>query len=160
MIETKRLTLRKITLSDASFISTLVNTPGWLQFIGDRKVSDEASAKSFIKSWAITRYNRHGYGPYLLLYQAQPIGVCGLFKREHLDYPDLGFALMPEYMGQSFAKESSAAVIEHARSLGFEKLYAITIPENHTSQGLLLSLGFIKSEKKQESENTLFELFL
>jgi RimJ/RimL family protein N-acetyltransferase len=36
--ETERLLLRPFNTDDAPFILELVNSPGWLQFIGDRNI--------------------------------------------------------------------------------------------------------------------------
>jgi hypothetical protein len=48
MIETQRLRLRRITLSDAdaAFMLRLVNDPGWLANIGDRNVRDLEQSKT------------------------------------------------------------------------------------------------------------------
>ena len=80
MLKTERLTIRKIDIADADFIRTLVNTQGWLKFIGDRKVNDIESAQKFIKTWALDRYKNYDYGPYLILFNEPPIGVNGLFQ--------------------------------------------------------------------------------
>lgn len=162
IIESSRLTLHQITPDDASFIQQLVNTPGWLQFIGDRNVSDISSAKSFIQTWAIERYQKYGYGPYkvILKEQRKTIGVCGLFKRDYLEHPDLGFAFLPEYIGKGFAKESSLAVIEYARQLNQKLLYAITDIDNEASQQLIRVLGFSISPSIKREGAVVFELEL
>ncbi|MGB4928916.1 MAG: hypothetical protein WBP43_03005, partial [Chitinophagales bacterium] len=45
-IITQRLTLQLIQPEDNLFVLEILNSPGWIQFIGDRKVrnSDDASA--------------------------------------------------------------------------------------------------------------------
>jgi [ribosomal protein S5]-alanine N-acetyltransferase len=48
IIETDRLTLSKVTEDDASFILALLNTPGWLKFIGDRGVKTIEDAQKYI----------------------------------------------------------------------------------------------------------------
>ncbi len=39
--KTNRLTLRKLEEKDCSFILELLNTEGWLKFIGNRNVHNE-----------------------------------------------------------------------------------------------------------------------
>ena len=59
------------------------------------------------------------------------VGICGLFRRENLDDPDIGFAVLPDYCGVGLAGEAAAAVVAHARDdLGIEYLTAIVSPEN------------------------------
>jgi [ribosomal protein S5]-alanine N-acetyltransferase len=48
MIKTSRLTLSRLTLSDWSFIIDLLNTPGWLQYIGDRNVRTTEQAEAYL----------------------------------------------------------------------------------------------------------------
>jgi RimJ/RimL family protein N-acetyltransferase len=70
------------------------------------------------------------------------IGICGLFKRENLQHPDIGFAVLPDYCGQGFAGEAAAAVVLHARDqLGLDRITAIVSPQNAPSIGLIEKLG-------------------
>src|ERR1700741_2419628 len=54
---------------------------------------------------------------YLVQFKAsgQPIGVCGLVRREFLPGPDLGFALLPEFVGRGYATEAAHAGLRHAQ---------------------------------------------
>ena len=73
----------------------------------------------------------------------EPLGLCGLIKRDTLADVDLGFALLPRFWGNGYAYESAAAVISYARkALGIGRLVAITSPDNHSSASLLRKLGF------------------
>lgn len=160
-LDSERLILRAISKNDAAFIRKLVNTEGWLQFIGDRNVHDEFSAQNFIQTWALDRYNTFGYGPYLVMLKSsnELIGVCGLFKRDYLEYPDLGFALIPEFNGLGLAFEASKVVIDYAfHELKLPKLYAITAQNNVNSAKLLKRLGFIEIPPFNCSTDKTFEL--
>ena len=46
---TSRLTLKKISETDAYFILELVNSAGWIEFIGDRHVHSVEDAVAYIK---------------------------------------------------------------------------------------------------------------
>lgn len=46
--ESKRLILRPLNLNDANFIFELVNSDGWLRFIGDRNVKSQKDAENYI----------------------------------------------------------------------------------------------------------------
>jgi [ribosomal protein S5]-alanine N-acetyltransferase len=71
-----------------------------------------------------------------------PVGLCGLVKREFLELPDLGFALLPEWVGKGYAAEAARAVIAQAESRGIERLYAIVSRSNQRSMHLLERLAF------------------
>lgn len=48
VLETERLNLRWFDIKDAPFILELVNDPAWIQFIGDKGVSNLEDAKNYI----------------------------------------------------------------------------------------------------------------
>lgn len=143
--ETSRLILRHLAPADAAFYRRLVNEPSWLQNIGDRGIRTQEDAEEYIRTKSMETYRTLGFGMYLVESKAdaQPIGVCGLVKRESLPDLDLGFALLPEFWGQGYAREAAAAVMDLARtSLGLSRLLAITSLGNHASGSLLEKLGF------------------
>ncbi len=160
-LNTDRLELRKLTIQDADFILKLVNTEGWLQYIGDRNVHNELDAENFIQTWALDRYKTFGYGPFIIQLKStdEIVGICGLFKRDHLEYPDLGFALLPDFYGQGLAQEASKLVIKYAfEKLQLPKIYAITAANNTSSTKLLHKLGFIEIPSPVDSPDKTFEL--
>jgi ribosomal-protein-alanine N-acetyltransferase len=144
-LNTPRLKLRAVALADATFFLRLLNEPSWLENIGDRGVRSHADADRYIRNNIWSQYESHGYGMYVVETPpiATPIGLCGLVKREFLSSPDLGFALLPDWVGRGYAAEAACAVIAHAESrLGIEQLYAIVNRSNRRSLRLLERLGF------------------
>jgi len=70
------------------------------------------------------------------------MGICGLFKRDNLDYPDIGYSLLPGFRGRGYALEAAKAVLMHARDdLGLAQLKAIVSQDNTPSVRLLEKLG-------------------
>jgi [ribosomal protein S5]-alanine N-acetyltransferase len=144
-LETPRLMLREVALSDSSFVRRLLNDPSWLENIGDRGVRSDADAERYIRNNIWLPCQTHGYGMFVVQLKSPPlpIGMCGLVKREFLSAPDLGFALLPDHVGQGYACEAAHAVVLHAKqTLGIARLYAIVKRDNHRSVSLLLRLGF------------------
>jgi RimJ/RimL family protein N-acetyltransferase len=144
-LETPRLELRAAALSDAAFFVVLLNDPSWLESIGDRGVRSRPDAARYIRDDIQAPFRSLGYGMYVveLKVSGQPIGVCGLVKRDYLPGPDLGFALLPGFVGCGYASEAASAVIGHARrTLGIAPLYAIVKRGNQRSVRLLGGLGF------------------
>lgn len=144
VIETKRLVLRRLTEEDAPFVLELLNDPGWLRYIGDKGVRNLDDARRYIRTGPVDMYARRGFGLYLtsLKEGGQPIGLCGLLRREGLEDPDIGFALLPAFRGQGYAHEAAAATLAYGRgTLGLGRIVAITSPGNERSARLLEKLG-------------------
>jgi RimJ/RimL family protein N-acetyltransferase len=90
-------------------------------------------------------YERHRIGLMLVELRegGQPVGICGLLRREGLDDPDLGFAFLPEHRGKGYAAEAASATLAHGRDeLGLGRILAITSLDNHASGRVLEKLGF------------------
>lgn len=144
ILETERLILREFTTDDTKFIVELLNSDGWLKYIGDRNVKSEEQAVNYLMNGPIKSYKLHGFGLSLveLKNNKTPIGMCGLIKRENLEYPDIGFAFLPEFMGKGYAFEIANATIIFAKEeLKFDKIVAITVSYNKNSIKLLEKIG-------------------
>jgi RimJ/RimL family protein N-acetyltransferase len=144
VLETERLSLRRFSLDDAAFVVEMVNDPAWLEHIGDRNVKTLEEARAYLRKGALDMYDRMGFGMYVVTLKdsEEPIGTCGLIKRDALDDVDIGFAFLPRFRGQGYALESAAATLEYGKSvLGLKRIVAIVSPANHRSIRLLESIG-------------------
>lgn len=159
--QTQRLTLAALTLDHAAFIQQLLNTPGWLQFIGDRNVRSEAEAYAYINK--INENPAITYWTVSLPEEVAPIGVISLIQRDYLDFPDIGFAFLPEFGGKGYAFEAASAILDHLRTdLNYPRLYAAALPDNTASLKLLIKLGFHfeRSEEFERREKLLYSISL
>jgi [ribosomal protein S5]-alanine N-acetyltransferase len=146
LVETERLGLRNATLEDAGFFCALLNEPSWLQNIGDPRIRTAQDAQQYIQNKIIAQYEAFGLGMYLveLKAAAEPIGLCGLVKRDSLPGPDIGFALRPAFWSRGYAFEAAQAVMAYAQGqLGLSRLLAIVKPSNAQSIKLVERLGFL-----------------
>ena len=162
IIETERLRLREFDSTDGELIFELLNSKGWLKYIGSRSIATIEDAVNYIETKLQKGYRESGFGFYLVELKATGVktGMCGLVKREGLDDVDIGFALLPQYENKGYAYESSMAVIQYAKNkLKINKLAAITMPSNLTSVKLLEKLG-MKFDKKISLPGDPEELFL
>jgi RimJ/RimL family protein N-acetyltransferase len=144
ILETERLILSEFTPEDAQFIIALVNTPGWLKYIGDRNIKNKEQAISYLTNGPIKSYKENGFGLWRveLKETSAPIGMCGLLRRDYLEHPDIGFAFLPEYHDQGFAVEAAIATLSFAKDqLHLPTVEAITLPDNHKSIKLLEKIG-------------------
>ena len=144
LLNTERLELRWLTPDDAEMMLAIWNDPAFLRYVGDRGVRTVEQARSAIEAGPLQIYADYGYGPFRLTRRddGSDVGICGLFRREGLDEPDIGFAILPEYRGRGFGFESSVAVLDHARdALNLSGVTAIVSPQNERSIGLLEKLN-------------------
>jgi len=163
VLETARLKLRAAALSDAPFFLALLNDPSWLANIGDRGVRSGSDAERYIRDTVQAPYQALGYGMYVVQLKSTglPIGVCGLMKRDFLPAPDLGFALLPGFVGFGYASEAARAVVGHAqRALGIGQLYAIVKRGNQRSERLLGALGFDRQGPCPIPDGTEVDLYV
>ncbi len=147
MLTTNRLNLREYTLNDAPFIYTLMNSEGWLKYIGDRKIHSVKDAENYIEKFYLTSYKTNGYGANIVELKSTntAIGSCGIYKRETLEHPDVGFAFLSEYCKKGYALEAATAVMEDAvTNLKLPVICAITLEHNVSSINLLHKLGLSK----------------
>ncbi len=162
IIETERLFLRKFTLNDAPFILELLNTPTWLQFIGDRNVHSIEDAENYLRNGTLKSYKENGFGFYAVVEKSETkiIGMCGLIKRDTLPDIDIGFAFLPDLIGKGFGYEAASATLAYAKnSLKIDRIIAIVNPDNEKSIGLLKKIG-MTFEKMTLFENEEKELML
>ena len=160
-LETERLIIRQFDLSDAAFIMQLLNSPGWLEYIGDRNIRTTDDAEAYLANGPIKSYGTNGFGISMVLLKEgeTPIGACGLLKRDYLEDADIGFAFMPEYLGKGYGYESAEAIINYAKGeLNISHIKAFTVPNNIPSINLLkkLGFGFEKTFKIPGEEEELF----
>lgn len=142
-LHTERLTLDSLRVRDAGFFIRLINSPPWIRYIGDRNVHSEAEAATYLTNGPIRHYHEFGFGMrrMCLKHSGKVVGICGLVRRAGLDYPDLGFALLPEFEGQGLAYEASRTILTEDAT-GMPLVSAITDPDNLRSIALLHRLGF------------------
>ncbi|MGB1216311.1 MAG: GNAT family N-acetyltransferase [Saprospiraceae bacterium] len=144
IIETERLLLRPVGLEDAAFVLELVNTPKWLQNIGDRNIHTLEEAEEYIKARYKAQENELGFCNFVLLRKedGMTIGNCGIYNREGVEGVDIGFSLLPQFEKMGYAYEASSRIRDFAiETLNLKKISGITIKENIPSRNLLEKLG-------------------
>lgn len=162
ILQTERLRLREFNTADATFIIQLLNSEGWLKFIGDRQIKTIEQAQNYLISGPMKSYSVNGFGLSMVELKNThiPIGMCGLIKRDNLLYPDIGFAFLEEFMGKGYAFEVAEETINFAKkNLNKETIKAITLPTNVRSISLLKKLG-MTFEKNFSFDGLTEELML
>ena len=164
--ETQRLLIRPVVEEDADFVLELLNTPKFLQLIGDREVRTKEQAEEYIRKKMLPQLYRRGFGNYAVIRKTDGVllGTCGLHDREGLEGVDIGFAFLPQHERQGFAYESAARLKQAAlEDFGIKQILGVTSKENLASQKLLEKLG-LKFERiinlpNMEEEEILLDRF-
>jgi RimJ/RimL family protein N-acetyltransferase len=147
IFETNRLKLRELAVGrDEDFILDLLNTEGFVKFIGDRGVRDLEGARNYILNGPAKSYDDNGFGLWVveLGSSGERIGLCGMVRREGLDHPDIGYAFLPDHGGRGYAVEAAGGTLAHARSqLDLKTLCAVTTPDNAASRRVLEKIGLV-----------------
>lgn len=150
ILETDRLILRHLSEADAPFMLELMNEPDYYRFVGDRGLRTTADAAAYVAEKILPSYDRFGFGFYLveLKSDATAIGICGLVKRETLDWVDVGFSFLEIHRGKGYAYEAAKAVMDYGRTrLALPRIIGVTAPDNRISIRLLEKLG-LRFEKR------------
>ncbi len=148
-LETERLILRQFTLEDAPFMLELLNTPTWLQYIGDRNVHTIEEAENYLRNGSLKSYAENGFGFYAVIEKPETsdrsskiIGMCGLVKRDTLPDIDIGFAFLPDLIGKGYGYEAASATLDYVLNvLKIKRLIAIVNADNEKSIGLVKKIG-------------------
>ncbi len=139
-IITDRLSLNLLTLDDRDFVKSLVNTQGWIKFIGDRNVHTDDDAIAYINK--IRNTQNLYYWVVSIKKENTPIGIISFLKRDYLENFDIGFAFLPEYNGNGYAYEAAKKVLSLvSKNPQYTVVLATTVPQNTNSIKLLIKLG-------------------
>ncbi len=143
IITSERLVFQEFTEFDGELMLQILNTPGWIKYIGDRNVHSIEEATEYLKVRMLWSYEKFGFGMYKVLLKSTGdfIGLCGLGKRAELEHVEIGYALLPTYYGKGFGIEAAIATKNWANNhLKIKTLVAITTKNNQKSHRILEKL--------------------
>ena len=182
---TARLQLKQIATDDVEFIQALVNTPGWLRFIGDRNIHTREAAMAYTQKiidapnviYWVVYFGSAGFvhknpatSPYcdaqnlatLSIKRSEtqvPMGIITLIKRDYLPHRDIGFAFFEHYGKNGYAFEAAKVVLDDIVRQNMDThIMATTVPENTQSIQLLEKLG-LHFEREIEVDTEKLSLF-
>ena len=142
---TQRLGIQPTSEKDAELIYELMNSPKFIQFVGNRNIHSIEEARAYIRKKMLPQLHSLGYSNYTIVRKedGKKLGACGLYNREGLDGIDIGFGLLPQYEGKGYAFEASQRILKAAiEDFKIKSIQAITSKEKLGSQALLKKLGF------------------
>jgi RimJ/RimL family protein N-acetyltransferase len=162
VLETERLRLRELTDADTVFIQELTNTEGWLKYIGNRNTTTDEGAQLYLAG-PIKSYAKHGFGLWMMELKNEriPIGIGGIIKRDQFNFPDIGYAILPQFEGKGYTSEIARSVKEHAlNTLKLPNLLGITTQDNGISIRILEKIGMVfREDIVMPGETEVLKLF-
>lgn len=117
-----------------------------------------ADAEKYLENGPISSYAKNGFGLLAVVLNdtGQPIGMCGLIKRDTLENVDVGYAFLPDFWGRGYAVEAAQAVMTHAKErLGLKRVVAIVDPANAGSIRVLEKIGMAFEKMVKLSEDDI-----
>ena len=145
--ETRRLILRDWEDADEQRFYEIMNTPGVMRHLGGVQNADQWHAaferiRGFSRDWGHTFWIVEAKA------DGEILGFCGL-KRVNAPgagdltgTPEIGWRLRESAWGKGIAKEAAIASLDLGFSrFGYDRIIAMTIPVNDSSQGLMKRLG-------------------
>ncbi len=136
VLETKRLTLREMTLNDVDNLLEVFSDPEAMQFYP--QPFDRQMTQTWIER-NVQRYAQHGFGLWALILKqtGKLIGDCGLVVQEvdGVEEIEIGYHIRRDLWGKGLATEAAQACRDFGFSqLGCDKLISLINPANIASR--------------------------
>ena len=155
-LETERFVLRKLELSDAESLFTILADEEVTRFYDDEAFTEISQAKAQIQAWANGFDERRSIRWGIVRREDDiVIGTCGYygFNVWHRR-GSLGFELARSYWRQGIMTEALEAIIAFGfNEVGLNRIQAVVMPGNEGSEKLLEKLGFRREGVLREYEN-------
>ena len=163
-IETDRLLLREMTLSDMEALSSILQDEN-VMYAYNGAFSDGETLAWMQKQ--LQRYKEYGFGLWGMFLKStgEMIGQCGITMQEYKgeQVPEIGYLLAHKYWHKGYATEAAAACREYGFNvLRFDALYSIIRDTNIASQkvalrnGMTLTDTFVKHYRGVDMPHMVF----
>lgn len=141
LIETDRIQLKALSQNDAALMYQLMNTDDWIEFIGNRNIGNVSDASEYIKK--VENNKEINFWVIWPKLESKPVGVVTVIKKAYLNFPDIGFALLPEFYQRGYAYEGANLILSYYfTDSNVGKILATSLKHNIRSIRLLTKLGF------------------
>lgn len=148
-IETERLLLRELLLSDVDGMFELDSNPNVQRFVGNKPVKEIEESVAMIKHIQ-GQYEAYGTGRWAVILKEtnEFLGWSGIKFitteiNNHKDFYEIGYRFIEKHWGKGYATEAGIAFVNYAfEVIKAETLYAYADEGNKDSRKALEKLGF------------------
>lgn len=145
ILETPRLLLRRLTMSDLDALFALYRGPEVRRYFPEGTLNREQTEGEL--KWIIdVYYGQHGFGLWATIHKetGEFIGRCGLlpWTIEGSSEVEVAYLLAKDYWGQGLGTEAARAILEYGfEQLPVERLICLIDPENQASVKVTTKIG-------------------
>ena len=149
-IETERLILRELRLSDLDGMFELDSDPDVHRYLGNKPVKTKIESQKILES-VLKQYKERGIARWAAIEKTSGdfIGWSGIRLNTEYNmngfakYYDIGYRLIKKYWGKGYATESGKIALDYAFNvMNLPEVYATTEMGNEASHNALLKIGF------------------
>jgi ribosomal-protein-alanine N-acetyltransferase len=160
-IETQRLILRELQVSDAAPLAHIWSNPDVTRFMGGPR--DEAQLRQALEDEAESVASSGiALWPVVEKASGEVIGHCGLLEKEVEGQAEveLIYVFGKSAWGQGYATEAAMAVREYAfEQLGLRRLIALIDPGNAASERVALKTGFLYEKETRRPSGIILRVY-
>ncbi|WP_395047957.1 GNAT family N-acetyltransferase [Flavobacterium sp.] len=148
ILETERLILRPLELSDVDGFFIMNNNPN-VNFYLRNPIKSKIEAKLYIQK-IINEYQKNSIARFAVILKETDklIGFSGLkfrntLENNHINFYDLGYRFSEEHWHKGFASESSLAWLDYGfNTMKLSTIHACALSDNLGSNKVLKKIGF------------------
>lgn len=154
-LETERLLLRRVAVTDVKEIMELRSNPETMKFIPRPLVKTKDEALEHINMIEAKIIANEGIN-WAITIKGNPklIGVIGHYRIQPENHRcEIGYMILPQYNGKGYVTEAIKVVLEYGfHVLNMHSIEAVIDPDNIASERVLQKNGFVKEAHILENE--------
>ena len=154
VIETERLTLRRITLTDIPFVFSVRSDAEIMKYIDKPLAKSEADVMPLFEQMETALAANLGISWILVLKEtAQPVGQIGFWRIDRENHrAEVGYILSKAFFGKGLGSEALKLALTYGfTTLKFHSIEANVNPENLASNRILEKQGFVREAYFREN---------
>ncbi|MFQ6602058.1 GNAT family N-acetyltransferase [Flavobacterium sp. C3NV] len=166
-IETQRLLLRELLLTDVDGMFELDSNPNVHLFVGNKPITHIDESRAYIEL-VQQQYKNFGTGRWAVVLKENNefIGWSGIKFitneiNNHKDFYEIGYRFIEKHWGKGYATEAGKAFVDYAfNTMKVDALYAYADKGNENSRRILEKLGlqYVNSFEYEEELEVWYEL--
>lgn len=162
VLETDRFILRMFVAKDLDPAYRLFNDEDVQKYLSPKNKRTREQLEISLKNF-IGRWTQRGFGLWCVTEKpiGEMIGYCGFQNFEQTEDVEIVFGYLKEHWGKGAATEALKACLNYGmEKLGFEKIFAVTNPENIGSIRVLEKSGmsFLERDLHYEMETVIYSI--
>ncbi|MDQ6471084.1 GNAT family N-acetyltransferase [Flavobacterium sp. LHD-80] len=166
-IETERLLLRQLQMSDVDGMFELESNPNVHLYVGNKPITDIDQSRAYIE-FVNQQYKDFGTGRWAVILKEtnEFIGWSGIKFitheiNNHQNFYEIGYRFIEKHWGKGYATEAGKAFIDHAfNEMKVDAVYAYADEGNTNSRKILEKLGlqFVNSFEYEGERELWYEI--